>query len=59
MPDKETVKSRLYEMLQECNEFLSKYKDLRAKNMAQDEVFEATWNTRKQTISEILDLLSK
>lgn len=59
MSDKETVKKRLYEMLEECNEFLSKYKDLRAKGMSRDETFEATWNTRKQTIAEILDLMSK
>ena len=59
MPDKETVKKRLYEMLEECNELLSKYKDLRAKGMSKDEAFEATWNTRKQTIAEILDLVSK
>lgn len=46
-------------MLDECNELLSRYKDLRAKGMSKDEAFEATWNTRKQTIAEILDLVSK
>lgn len=59
MPDKETVKKRLFEMLDECNDLLSRYKDLRSKGLFKDEVFEATWNTRKQTISEILDLVSK
>jgi len=57
--DKETVKKKLYEMLENCNELLSKYKDLRSKGMSKDETFEAIWNTRKQTISEILDLVSK
>lgn len=59
MPDKETVKKKLYDMLEECNELLSKYKDLRSRGMSKDEAFEAIWNTRKQTISEILDLVSK
>lgn len=59
MQDKETVKKKLYDMLEECNELLSKYKDLRAKGMSKDETFEAIWNTRKQTASEILDLISK
>ena len=57
MLDKETAKKSLYEMLETCNELLSKYKDLRAKGMGKDETFEAIWNTRKQTITEILDLL--
>lgn len=59
MLDRETVKKKLYEMLEECNEHLSKYKNLRSAGMSQDETFEAKWNTRKQTISEILDLVSK
>lgn len=59
MPDKETVKKKLLEMLEECNVILSRYKDLRTYGMAKDETFEATWNTRKQTTAEILELLSK
>lgn len=59
MLDKETVKKKLYDMLEECSDILSRYKDLRSKGMSKDEVFEATWNTRKQTIAEILDSISK
>lgn len=59
MLDKETVKKKLYDMLEECSDILSRYKDLRGKGMSKDEVFEATWNTRKQTIAEILDSISK
>lgn len=59
MPDREAVKKRLYDILEECHEILCKYKDLRANGMSKDEVFEATWNTRKQTTTEILELLSK
>jgi hypothetical protein len=55
--DKETAKKHLYEMLDTCNELLSKYKELRAKGMSKDDIFEAIWNTRKQTITEILELL--
>lgn len=59
MPDKETVKKKLLEMLEECNVLLGRYKDLRANGLSKDDIFEATWNTRKQTIAEILDLVSK
>lgn len=59
MPDKETVKKKLLEMAEECNVILSRYKDLRANGLSKDDIFEAAWNTRKQTIAEILDLVSK
>lgn len=59
MPDKETVKKRLLEMIEECNVILSRYKDLRANGLSKDEAFETSWNIRKKTIVEILDLISK
>lgn len=59
MPDKETVKKKILEMLEECNVILGRYKDLRAQGMSKDDTFEAIWNTRKQTAAEILDLISK
>lgn len=58
MPDKETVKKKLFEMLDNCNEILSNYKDLRSKGMSNDEVFEAIWNTRKQVVAEILEIIA-
>lgn len=58
MSDKETLKKKLFEMLDECNEHLSKYKDLRAKGMSKDDVFEAIYNTRKQTLAEILEIVA-
>lgn len=59
MQDKETVKKKIFEQLDECNELLSKYKELRSKGMSKDDVFEAIINTRKQTLSDILDLITK
>lgn len=57
MSDQEIIKSKLFKMLDEYNDILSKYKELRAKGMAQDEIFETLWNTRKQVTSEILDII--
>jgi hypothetical protein len=56
--DKDLLKKKLFDMLDDCNDQLSKYKELRARGMSKDDVFEAIFNTRKQTISEILDLIS-
>jgi hypothetical protein len=53
----ETLKKKLFELLDECNEHLSKYKELRSNGLSKDEVFEAIHNTRKQVLSEILDLI--
>lgn len=57
MLDKETVKKKIFILLEDCNEQLGKYKDLRSRGMAQDETFEATLNTRKQTLAEILEMI--
>lgn len=57
MLDKETLKKKLFEMLDECNTYLIKYKELRSKGLASDQIFEATYNTRKQTISELIELI--
>ncbi len=57
MLDKEALKKKLFVMLDECNEHLGKYKDLLAKGMSKDEVFEAIYNTRKQTIAELLEII--
>lgn len=58
MLDKETVKKKLFEQLDECNDLLGKYKELRSKGMSKDDVFEAIINTRRQTLSDILDLIT-
>lgn len=59
MLDKETVKKKLLDMLNDCNEQLGKYKELRAKGLAKDNTFEAVLDTRKHIIAEVLELISK
>ena len=58
MLDQEILKKKLFEILDECNEYLGKYKDLRAKGLSKDDVFEAIYNTRKQITAEILEFIS-
>jgi hypothetical protein len=55
----EALKIKLFNMLDECNEQLSKYKELRSKGMMPDKTFEAILSTRKQVISDILDLITQ
>ena len=57
MSDKETLKKKLFELLDECNDQLSKYKELRAKGLSKDDTFEAIVNTRHKTLSEILEII--
>lgn len=59
MLDKETLKKKLFDMLNECNDQLSKYKELRAKGLSKDDTYEAILSTRQRTLSEILELISK
>lgn len=59
MFEKQTIKKRLFELLEECNDQLGKYKELRDKGLAKDEVFERIVSARKQIVSDILDLVSK
>jgi hypothetical protein len=56
--DKDQLKKRLFEMLDACNEQLAKYKELRAKGLSKDDVFEAIFDARKQVLTEILELIS-
>lgn len=45
-------------MLDDINEQLSKYKDLRANGLSKDDMFEAILNARKQVVTDILELVS-
>ena len=58
MADKDILKKKLFEMLDACNDQLAKYKELRAKGLSKDDVFEAIFDSRKQIITEILELIS-
>jgi hypothetical protein len=55
----EIAKQKLFDMLNEYNEQMSKYKELQASGMHKDPVFEAILNARKEVITIILDILIK
>jgi hypothetical protein len=55
----EILKQKLFNMLDECNAQLSKYKELRSNGLSKDEVFEAMYSAKKKVILEIIELLSK
>lgn len=57
MLDNEQLKNKLFDLLNQCAEQLSKYKELRANGMSKDDVFESILNTRKQTLNEVLEMI--
>ncbi len=58
MLDNENLKKKLLDMLNECSASLAKYKELRNNGLSKDDIFEAIYNTRKQTINELLELIA-
>lgn len=55
----EQIKKKLFDMLNDCNEQLIKYKELIGKGMSNDKIFEAIYSSRKQVILDILELINK